>query len=112
MMPGAGSVVKQVLRQQHHRLDEIGLDERPAYVALLVRSLVAAPAADGAAIEHDRHAPAVRQRGGHVLNPKPQSALDVDGRPRVNRPQVSVSLQPGTARDAGCTAGDQRPPLA
>src|SRR5712692_3823909 len=68
---GCGGVVKEILRQQDHRLHHVVLDEGSTNVALFVRALVAAAAAHCASVEHHRHSPTFSKRRGHMLNPAP-----------------------------------------
>ena len=74
-----------------------------ADVALLVRALVAAAAADGAGVEHDRHA-AVSFRQATMCWTQPQSALD-DGRDAALEALEGVVLVGRWRRTSGSTSG-------
>src|ERR1039458_1082913 len=68
---GRSVVVKQVLRQQQHSLDQVLLYERLTDRLFLVTALVPAAAAYRAGVQHHSHTARGFEAGRHVLNPSP-----------------------------------------
>lgn len=79
-----GGIVEKVLRQQDQRLYQAVLHKSLVYLALAVRALVAASAADRAGIQHDGHASGSLSEDNMCCS-QPQSALEEGGMPNAKR---------------------------